>query len=551
MDAPPDPPRRTPLAAARRVGASLRARVGLPAVLAMVGIVIATPLALLRRSAVVAEASPAASGAASIPAELVACARSPVTPAGGAAAGARTITARLGPSPLSELLRDAGVGGDEVYRIRQALESVDLAQDRGRLVASLGATGTVESFHVVVSRAEVHRATARPDGGLAVERAKEPAEVRLCQIAVRISGDLRHTLEGAALPVELGDAIDHAVGPAGAGLLADGASVHVVARELVALGAFAGYDGLAGVWVTPTGGAGPGVRRYRVERASGAVYADAEGVAPGAPASEDELAAWRRSREELDRRLGALPIDDVTPTIDGAPPHGAEEEAEEPEEAAPVPKARAGRAPKTVTEAAAASCSTRVVAGLSRQIIEEARCLRPDAFVRVPPRRNLVAGSNVVLYLEAPARDRLLKALDANKARTMTVNSALRTVAQQMLLSTWGRTRRCGVKLAAAPGQSNHESGLALDVREAREWRSALEAQGFRWMGSADPVHFDYAGPGAVDHRGLDVRAFQRLWTRNHSDDPLPETGKLDARSAARLGKSPPAGFPTGARCKR
>lgn len=549
MDVPPDPPRSSPLAAARRLGAGLRARVGLPVVLAMLGLAIATPLALLRRSAVVAEASPAAATPSSVSAELVACARAPVAPVAGAPTGPRTLSARLGASPLAEILRDAGVGGAEVYRVRQALEGVALSQDAGRFVASLGATGAVEAFQVVVSRAEIHRATSRPDGGLAVERAKEPAEVRLCQIAVRLSGDLRHTLGAAALPPELADAIQGAVGAGDAALLADGASVQIIARELVALGAFAGYDGLQALAVEKTEAAGPGVRRYRVERASGAVYADADGAAPGAPASEDELAAWRRSREELDLRLGAIRIDDVTPPADGAATEGAEEPAE-PEDAAPAPK-RAGRAPRTVTEAAAASCSTSVVAGLSRQIIEEARCLQPDAFVRVPPRKNLVAGSNVVLYLEAPARDRLLKALDANKSRTMTVNSALRTVAQQALLSTWGRTRRCGVKLAAAPGESNHESGLALDVREAGAWRSSLEAQGFRWMGRADPVHFDYAGPAAVDHRGLDVRAFQRLWTRNHPDDPLPETGKLDARAAARLGKAPPAGFAIGARCKR
>jgi hypothetical protein len=533
MNASPDPPRSTPLAAARRLGASLRARVGLPAALAVVGLAIATPLALLRRSAVVAEASPAASTSASLPTELLACARSPVGPAGGAAPGPRTITARLGPAPLAELLRDAGLGGGEVYRIRQALEGVALAQDGGRLVASLGATGAVEALQVVVSKTEIHRSIARADGVLALERAADPPEVRLCQIAVRLSGDLSHTLEAAALPSELADVIRTAVGAADAGVLADGASVRIVARELIALGAFAGYDGLAALSITRTGEAGPGLRRYRVERGHDFVYESAQGT----------------TYEELDQRLGAIPIDELTPTADGAPTEGAEEAAE-PEDDAPKPKAR-GRAPKTVTEAAAASCSTSVVSGLSRQIIEEARCLRPEAFVRVPPRKNLVAGPNVVLYLEAPARDRLLKALDAHKGRTMTVNSALRTVAQQALLSTWGRTRRCGVKLAAAPGESNHESGLALDVREARDWRSALEAQGFRWMGRADPVHFDYAGPGAVDHRGLDVRAFQRLWTRNHPDDPLPETGKLDARAAARLGKAPPAGFAIGARCKR
>src|SRR5690606_20365861 len=147
--------------------------------------------------------------------------------------------------------------------------------------------------------------------------------------------------------------------------------------------------------------------------------------------------------------------------------------------------------------------------------------------------------------------DRLLKVLDAYPDVTMTVNSALRTVAQQVLLSKWGETRRCGVPMAAKPGESNHETGLALDVKEAATWRKPLEAAGFKWMGKKDPVHFDYAGPRARDHRGLDVRAFQRLWTRNHPDDPLAETGKVDAKTKARLAKAPAAGFPVGARCGR
>jgi hypothetical protein len=238
---------------------------------------------------------------------------------------------------------------------------------------------------------------------------------------------------------------------------------------------------------------------------------------------------------------------------------GEEDEAED----APKPRRRPARADaddeppakggagRTVAQAASASCSTSIVSGLSRQIIAEARCLNPDAFVKVPARKNLVAGSNVVLYLEAPARDHLLRALDAHPELTMTVNSALRTIAQQVLLSQWGAKKRCGVKLAATPGESNHESGLALDVSESSAWRKALEKEGFRWYGSKDPVHFDYAGPGAVDHRGLDVRAFQRLWTRNHPDDPLAETGRLDARTSVRLSRSPASGFPVGARCSR
>lgn len=229
---------------------------------------------------------------------------------------------------------------------------------------------------------------------------------------------------------------------------------------------------------------------------------------------------------------------------------GAAEGEEPPKGEEPAPE-KPGKKPagNTVEKVAARACSTSHVDGLSRQIIAEARCLDANAFSRVPPRRNLVSEGHVFLYLDAPARDHLLKVLDANPNRTMKVHSALRTVAQQYLLSRWGAGKRCGVQLATRPGASNHETGLALDVAAHATWRKALESEGFRWLGASDRVHFDYVGPGATHHDGLDVRAFQRLWNRNHADDTIGETGRYDAATEKRLKKSPAAGFPLGARC--
>ncbi len=130
----------------------------------------------------------------------------------------------------------------------------------------------------------------------------------------------------------------------------------------------------------------------------------------------------------------------------------------------------------------------------------------------------------------------------------MKVHSALRTVAQQYLLSRWAAGKRCGIQLATRPGESNHETGLALDVGASAAWRSALESEGFRWLGSIDRVHFDFIGAGATHHDGLDVRAFQRLWNRNNPDDAITETGRYDAATEQRLKRSPAGGFPIGAR---
>jgi hypothetical protein len=71
----------------------------------------------------------------------------------------------------------------------------------------------------------------------------------------------------------------------------------------------------------------------------------------------------------------------------------------------------------------------------------------------------------------------------------------------------------CGIQIAAKPGQSNHESGLAIDVAYYDYWRSALQNNGWRWYGSGDLVHYDYVAGGS-DLRSANLKAFQRLWNR-------------------------------------
>jgi D-alanyl-D-alanine carboxypeptidase len=204
----------------------------------------------------------------------------------------------------------------------------------------------------------------------------------------------------------------------------------------------------------------------------------------------------------------------------------------------------------TVRDAAARSCNTSSVDGLSRQIIGQARCIDPKAFVAVPRQPNLETKDNVFLYMDSSAREHLLRALRANKKKTMTVNSALRTVAQQYLLHRWASSKRCGIEIATPPGESNHESGLALDIAEAPSWKKALEAEQFHWLGAVDRVHYDYKGPDAASRTSVDVKAFQQLWNLNHPDDLLLENGQYGAETEERLEKSPARGFPTGPRCK-
>ncbi|EYF04945.1 M15 family metallopeptidase [Chondromyces apiculatus] len=203
----------------------------------------------------------------------------------------------------------------------------------------------------------------------------------------------------------------------------------------------------------------------------------------------------------------------------------------------------------TVLQAADSSCSTTSVNGLSQQIIAEARCLTPDAYTTIPSRPNLTLGSAAYAYLEKPARDKLVAALDANPSTQMTINSMLRTVAQQYLLYRWYQSSRCSISLAATPGNSNHETGLALDVSQYSTWKTALTSRGFTWLGSSDPVHFDYTGTGAVSYKGLDVKAFQRLWNRNNPSDTIATDGLWGPQTETRMKKSPAAGFAIGATC--
>jgi MYXO-CTERM domain-containing protein len=188
------------------------------------------------------------------------------------------------------------------------------------------------------------------------------------------------------------------------------------------------------------------------------------------------------------------------------------------------------------------------VKGLSTQIVDEIECIKPGSFDRIDNIPKASLGAAVFPFLQTPAKKALAAAIAARSA-TMTINSAFRTVAQQYLLYAWYKSGRCGIGLAATPGTSNHEQGLAVDIQDNGGWNSHLSKQGFKWLGSSDPVHFDYAGGGTVNWSGLDVEAFQRLWNRNHPSDTIAVDGDYGPDTEKRLVKSPIGGFPIGAVC--
>jgi hypothetical protein len=200
-----------------------------------------------------------------------------------------------------------------------------------------------------------------------------------------------------------------------------------------------------------------------------------------------------------------------------------------------------------VSLAVTQSCSTTSVKGLSQQLVDEINCLSPGTLSSIASIKDVSLGSAVFPYLQTPAATALSKAVAA-RGTTMTINSALRTLPQQYLLYEWYLQGRCGIGLAAKPGNSNHESGLAVDIDDNTGWNSFMSAHGWKWYGSADPVHFDYVS-GGIDLRGPSVLAFQKLWNENNPNDTIAEDGSYGPDTETRLTKSPVGGFAKGATC--
>ena len=187
------------------------------------------------------------------------------------------------------------------------------------------------------------------------------------------------------------------------------------------------------------------------------------------------------------------------------------------------------------------SCSTSVVRGLSMQIAREVDCMSPSSLAQLAPSEKVRFSSNAVLpFMHPGAKGDLLRVTGV-----LQVNSAYRTVAQQYLLYRWWQAGRCGISAAATPGRSNHESGRAVDLQNWSARRASMAAHHWAHSVPGDPVHFDHTQ--SPDNRGKDVRAFQRLWNRNHPGDKRTVDGIYGTQTANRLKASPAKGFAKGA----
>ena len=192
-------------------------------------------------------------------------------------------------------------------------------------------------------------------------------------------------------------------------------------------------------------------------------------------------------------------------------------------------------------------CSTFAVDGLSQQLIAEQNCIRANALVSFAGKPGISIGANVYPYLEPTAAQGLEAAAAGT---TLDVTSAFRTVAQQYLLYSWYQSGQCGISLAAVPGNSNHETGIAVDLGNYDAAIGAMSAHGWTHSyPSSDPVHFDFTGGGTADLRAESVLAFQRLWNLNNPGDKIGEDGAYGSATGTRIAAAPATGFAKGATC--
>ncbi|NEO45919.1 MAG: D-alanyl-D-alanine carboxypeptidase [Moorea sp. SIO4A3] len=155
---------------------------------------------------------------------------------------------------------------------------------------------------------------------------------------------------------------------------------------------------------------------------------------------------------------------------------------------------------------------------------------------------NVANGPAVHPFLQATAKQSLARAIKA-RGRTLSVNSAYRTIAQQLMLVNHGKARRCNIFVVAPPGRSDHQRGLAIDINDHQGWRPYLEREGWKWFGPGDKPHFNYTGRARRDLGRLAIKAFQRLWNQYNPDKPIAEDGIYGPNTEARLNQAPIVGF--------
>jgi N-acetylmuramoyl-L-alanine amidase len=193
---------------------------------------------------------------------------------------------------------------------------------------------------------------------------------------------------------------------------------------------------------------------------------------------------------------------------------------------------------------ASGDCNTEGVRPLNDQIFALAQPVLINDLVPCADIVQIVGGSTIA-FLQ-PAAKAALAAAVAEKGERPRLIHAYRTLAHQYILYYWfNHHQLCDITLAATPGSSPHEQGIAIDIQENSRWRAVLKKHNWRWRGKKDPGHFTYIGPGVTPNvRKESIRAFQRLWNLNNPTDLIHEDGIYgDTETGPRVQRSPVEGF--------
>jgi len=193
---------------------------------------------------------------------------------------------------------------------------------------------------------------------------------------------------------------------------------------------------------------------------------------------------------------------------------------------------------------AGTDCTTEGVRPLNDQIFALAQPVLSNDLVSCEDIVTIVSGSTIP-FLQPPAKDALAAAV-AEKGQQPRLIHAYRTLAHQYVLYYWfNHHQLCNITLAATPGSSPHEQGIAIDIEQNSNWRAVLKKHNWRWRGPKDPGHFTYIGQGVTTNvRKESIRAFQRLWNLHNPTDLIQEDGVYgDTETGPRIQRSPVEGF--------
>eukprot|EP00163_Fabomonas_tropica_P006081 TRINITY_DN156_c0_g1_i1.p1 TRINITY_DN156_c0_g1~~TRINITY_DN156_c0_g1_i1.p1 ORF type:complete len:308 (-),score=81.01 TRINITY_DN156_c0_g1_i1:302-1225(-) len=206
----------------------------------------------------------------------------------------------------------------------------------------------------------------------------------------------------------------------------------------------------------------------------------------------------------------------------------------------------AGASGKTLKDVAYSRyyCSTSILNPLTQDIID---CMSTEVGVRFTCLTTdyIRPSSSAAIPCFQESMSRALKQACNYKNDYMTINSGLRSPAQQLMLLIHYEQRICGqTNIVAKPGSSNHNGGNAVDVKSWSYWKSTLERYGFSWYGPGDTVHFTYRyGDRSAASKML--KAFQILYNKNvPSYKRLTVDGAYGPATRAALEESPIDGFP-------